>query len=190
MDKIVKNGIEINISDVEKIDKISAGLYNITTSDGTENQLELNVSEFQSVHQKVRWAKKRDKSLIATKSSDTNKVSAPININKAIEKIENTFGSFLDVEYANPDLCGYWEADDGIPNRLAIGYEFSRPSDLLNFESQFADIAIGLESNPDGYIKRGDLTLMHIRKEIRDQIRKYNLEKRPNSSSMTGFTRQ
>ena len=175
---------EILLDDIKEFTKIKNGIYSIVENDGTTIKsfmLKMDVAEAA-----MKIISERDnQSQSALKVSDTPQKSAKSEVwdegksmETSIEAIEKNFGSHLNVTFKDPNLTGYWETDSGIPKRLAIGYEFTKPSDLLNFESQFADLTMGFEKNPDSMIKRGELTLMHTSKKNKENIMNYHYKQR------------
>ena len=191
MESITIKNREIKLSEIKKFTKIKNGIYSIIETNG--NVIKSFMMKMDIADAAMKILSERDnESQSAEKVSDTpiTKSASKIDgtdINKAIERIEKNFGSFLDVEYKDSNLVGYWESAEGIPKRLALGYTFSRPDDLLDFEAQFADIKFGLENNPDGYIKRGDLTLMHTTREIKDAILKHHYNNRSKTHLVNGY---
>ena len=191
MESIKIKNREIKLSEIKKFTKIKNGIYSIIETNG--NVIKSFMMKMDIADAAIKILSERDsESQSASQVSDTpiTKSASKIDgtdINKAIERIEKNFGSFLDVEYKDSNLVGYWESSEGIPKRLALGYTFSRPDDLLDFEAQFADIKFGLESNPDGYIKRGDLTLMHTTREIKEAILKHHYNNRSKTHLVNGY---
>mgnify|MGYP003152171688 CR=1 FL=1 len=191
MESIKIKNREIKLSEIKKFTKIKNGIYSIIETNG--NVIKSFMMKMDIADAAMKILSERDnESQSASQVSDTpiTKSASKIDgtdINKAIERIEKNFGSFLDVEYKDSNLVGYWESSEGIPKRLALGYTFSRPDDLLDFEAQFADIKFGLESNPDGYIKRGDLTLMHTTREIKEAILKHHYNNRSKTHLVNGY---
>ena len=183
MTELKIKGIKVN--EITAIDKVKKGVYNLSRTNGQITEVEMTLLEYRAAIQRFRQYRKENKA--APQPNDKpeieKKISAPIDFEKRIEMANK---SFLDVEFVDPDLHPYWEAQDKIPWRLSVGYEFTKKSDLRNFDLQFADVNIGLESNPDGNIMRGDLTLMHIRTEVRNALIKHIYEKRPRVES-SGF---
>ena len=191
MESITIKNKEIKLSEIKKLAKLKNGVYSIIYKDGKTIKSFMMKDSIGNAAMKI--LSERDKeSQSASQVSDTPIIKSAskidgTDINKAIERIEKNFGSFLDVEYKDSNLVGYWESAEGIPKRLALGYTFSRPDDLLDFEAQFADIKFGLENNPDGYIKRGDLTLMHTTREIKEAILKHHYNNRSKTHLVNGY---
>ena len=191
MESITIKNREIKLSEIKKFTKIKNGIYSIIETNGNVIKSFMMKMDIADAAMKI-LSERYNESQSAEKVSDTPIIKSAskidgTDINKAIERIEKNFGSFLDVEYKDSNLVGYWESAEGIPKRLALGYTFSRPDDLLDFEAQFADIKFGLENNPDGYIKRGDLTLMHTTREIKDAILKHHYNNRSKTHLVNGY---
>jgi len=187
--KIKINKKMVDLKDIENLTERSAGFYTCLYKNGKTEEFCISAKIAKEAITKIR-SQDNEVAMSDTDTDTTKKKSAKIgeeNVNDKIRRIEKSFGGFLDVTYKNPDFFGYWEADTGINKRLQLGYVFSKKEDILDFNTQFADINLGLEPNPDGLIKRGGLTLMHTSREIRDAILNYNYNNRPRVEAVGGY---
>lgn len=163
------------LKDIKKIDKTTPGMYIIELRDGSKDEYSLDDGQSTFIDHYLSRHLSDDVSESDVVLPSGEKVEIPY---MTVNALERSLGNWMDVEFVDPDLGGYWASDEDLPRFLMKGYVYAQPNMIKFYESTFDDSNPGEGLSPDGIIKRNGHTLLVVRKETQKMLHDYYFNKR------------
>jgi len=184
----------VNLDNIKTLTTIANGLYSIVETNGTVHKsVRMPMIKAEAAMKILRDREPEQDSQTPAKLGTelpNQKISATpkrkrVNLEELDpEKIVNSLEGhdFLAVQhlYKNQNYVCYWEDIKKTASRVAMGYDFTMPEDLNNYDLHFRAANIGIDSNPDGYIQFEGMVLMHTTRAMAEAIRQSNINKQSN----------
>lgn len=164
----------VTLSDIKKIDRMTNGMYIIKLTSGEIQEVSLDGGEASIIDHFLN-RQSHDDVLQSDAKPSAEIIDLPI-LN--IEDLERNLGSVFEVEFADPNIGGFWAIPEDIPQLLKYRYTFARPHMIKFFDSAFGDLKPGEGFNPEGPISVNGHTLLVARKETQQAVMDFYYNKR------------
>lgn len=171
----------IPMNNILSFDKLGNGMFKLKLADGSIKDVSLDKGEMISLGHAIRQRSKTDANLTVDDKNSTAPTEelSPSDLEpiRDFSSIERNLNNWMEVEYVDENMGGFWSSDEDLARYLSVGYRHAKPEDIVDFKLRFSDINPGEALSPSGLIARHGLTLLVRSHNLAKKVDDYYLNK-------------